>query len=390
MRIYIALLFFALFAVSCGNDQNGDLENPDAETNFVIRGKINGGENQSFYLEALSQQGTIKVAEARSDASGTFKMTGNIPGFGLYQLRMGETQEFVIPLTIVPEDSVHLKANAATYNTEPNLTGTKWAKSMSRYMAMYGKFNEEQLKLMELKDSLSNDELSKRFFILKKEVDQFALNEMKKDPANPFNIVFQSAAMPNGGFNDWNPANLEVLKKVASAFEEEFPNSPVSSTFSNQVYQIELAYEEHLTNSSGSRPAPEIALNKPDGTELRLSSLRGKYVLIDFWASWCMPCRQENPNVLRLYKKFKNKGFTVFSVSLDDNKEAWMAAIAKDGLEWPNHVSDLLKWNSPLPQLYGFNGIPHTVLINPEGNIIGVGLRGASLEQKLNELFTKK
>lgn len=387
---YISIVIFALLLVSCGDNNTNNIENQDAENNFVITGKIVGGENKSFYLEALSQQGTIKVSEARSDANGTFNMTGNIPGYGLYQLRMGETEEYIIPLTIVPGDSVHLKANSSTYNTAPNLSGTSWAKSMSRYMAMYGKFNEEQLKLMELKDSLSTEELTKRFFVLKKEVDQFAINEMKKDPSNAFNIVFQSAALPNAGFNEWDPNNLDVLKKVAAALDEKFPNSPVSSTMSNQVYQIELAYQEHIANSSGSRPAPEIALNKPDGTELRLSSLRGKYVLIDFWASWCMPCRQENPNVLRLYKKYKNKGFTVLSVSLDDNKDAWVAAIAKDGLEWPNHVSDLLKWNSPLPQLYGFNGIPHTVLINPEGNIIGVGLRGASLEQKLNELFTKK
>ena len=108
-----------------------------------------------------------------------------------------------------------------------------------------------------------------------------------------------------------------------------------------------------------------------------------------FSAPWCGPCRRENPNVVRLYNTYKNKGFTIFSVSLDDNAEAWKEAIKKDGLTWPNHVSDLLKWNSPLPQLYGFSGIPHTVLLNKEGNIIGVGLRGEKLEQKLKEIFSK-
>jgi hypothetical protein len=90
-----------------------------------------------------------------------------------------------------------------------------------------------------------------------------------------------------------------------------------------------------------------------------------------------------------LYNKYKNKGFTIYSVSLDNDAEKWKAAIAADGLVWPNHVSDLLQWNSPMPQLYGFSGIPHTVLINPEGKIIGTGLRGATLEQKLIELFKK-
>jgi thiol-disulfide isomerase/thioredoxin len=122
---------------------------------------------------------------------------------------------------------------------------------------------------------------------------------------------------------------------------------------------------------------------------LKLSSLRGKVVLIDFWASWCGPCRKENPNVVRLYNQYKAKGFTVFSVSLDQDAEAWKKAIASDGLIWPNHVSDLLGWQTPLVQLYAFEGIPHTVLIDQEGKIIGTGLRGESLEQKLKEQFSK-
>jgi thiol-disulfide isomerase/thioredoxin len=189
------------------------------------------------------------------------------------------------------------------------------------------------------------------------------------------------------GFQDWDPNNLKVLKKVSEAFLTAYKDSPMSTTLSNQVYQVEIAYNKYLADNSGTRVAPEITLNDPDGKEIRLSSLRNNYVLIDFWASWCGPCRKESPNVVRMYNKYKNKGFTVYSVSLDDNVEAWRTAIASDGLTWPNHVSDLLKWKSPLPQLYGFEGIPYTVLIDKEGKIIGTGLRGASLEQKLNEIF---
>ena len=133
--------------------------------------------------------------------------------------------------------------------------------------------------------------------------------------------------------------------------------------------------------------APDIVLVSPNGKTVKLSKLKGKMVLIDFWASWCGPCRKENPNVVRLYNQYKAKGFTVFSVSLDQDAEAWKKAIASDGLIWPNHVSDLLGWQTPLVQLYGFEGIPHTVLIDQEGKIIGTGLRGESLEQKLKELF---
>jgi thiol-disulfide isomerase/thioredoxin len=133
--------------------------------------------------------------------------------------------------------------------------------------------------------------------------------------------------------------------------------------------------------------APDIWMDRPDGTDMKLSDLRGQYVLIDFWASWCGPCRQENPNVVRLYNKYKDKGFTVFSVSLDDNATNWKAAIDRDQLNWPHHVSDLLKWNSVVVQLYKIQGIPHTVLIDKKGTIIAKNLRGQQLEQKLQELF---
>ena len=161
----------------------------------------------------------------------------------------------------------------------------------------------------------------------------------------------------------------------------------------NHVFQIESAYAEFNTSQAASGGnsgvAPEISMKTPTGKILKLSSLRGKVVLIDFWASWCGPCRKENPNVVRLYNQYKAKGFTVFSVSLDQDAEAWKKAIASDGLIWPNHVSDLLGWQTPLVQLYGFEGIPHTVLIDQEGKIIGTGLRGESLEQKLKEQFSK-
>jgi thiol-disulfide isomerase/thioredoxin len=156
-----------------------------------------------------------------------------------------------------------------------------------------------------------------------------------------------------------------------------------------QVVMIETEYENNRRYTSGELDAPEIALNNPQGVELKLSSLKGKVVLIDFWASWCMPCRKENPNVVRLYNTYNKQGFEVFSVSLDEDANAWKAAIEKDGLKWPNHVSDLKGWQTPMTQLYGFQAIPHTVLVNRSGKIVSVGLRGAELEQKLIELLKK-
>jgi thiol-disulfide isomerase/thioredoxin len=120
---------------------------------------------------------------------------------------------------------------------------------------------------------------------------------------------------------------------------------------------------------------------------MRLSDLKGKVVLLDFWASWCGPCRAENPNVVKLYNKYSTKGFSVFSVSLDNDVQAWKRAIKSDGLVWPYHVSDLKQWESPLVQLYKFEGIPFTVLLDKKGNIVAKNLRGKALELKLKELL---
>ena len=142
--------------------------------------------------------------------------------------------------------------------------------------------------------------------------------------------------------------------------------------------------------------APELKFNNPEGQPIALSSLKGKIVLVDFWASWCSPCRIENPNVVATYKKYKNakfknaKGFVVYSVSLDANKDAWKTAIAKDGLEWQYHVSDLGGWSSLPARIYGVSSIPTNFLLDANGVILASELSGETLGAVLEKLLIKK
>lgn len=168
---------------------------------------------------------------------------------------------------------------------------------------------------------------------------------------------------------------------VANKLKKEWPLYSQTKIFSDFVDKLKV--------TAIGQPAPEIALPNPDGVVVKLSSMKGKYVLVDFWAKWCGPCRQENPNVVKAFNKYKDKGFTVFGVSLDRNKEDWVKAINDDGLTW-THVSDLKFWQSEAAKTYSITAIPFSLLLDTNGIIIGKNLRGAALDAKLAEIFDKK
>ena len=173
-----------------------------------------------------------------------------------------------------------------------------------------------------------------------------------------------------------------LQSEIITALHEAFPEHPLVVDRYNKINNPQFR------TSEGSI-APELEFSDPDGKVRKLSDLRGKVVLIDFWASWCGPCRKENPHVRAMYEKYHDRGFEVFSVSLDNNKDRWKEAIVKDNLSWPNHVSDLKGWGSAAAKLYGVSSIPSTFLVDKDGRIIAKGLRGEQLTAVLEQIFGK-
>ena len=175
-------------------------------------------------------------------------------------------------------------------------------------------------------------------------------------------------------------SNSDIAATILKSLQARYPTHPlVKERMNNIVY----------STSVGSI-APDLEFPNPDGKIIKLSDLRGKYVLIDFWASWCGPCRKENPNVVAMYHKYKDKGFEIFSVSLDRDKAGWVGAIEKDRLVWPNHVSDLKSWSSEAAKIYGVRSIPATFFIDKDGRILAKDLRGAALDDMLKKVFQEK
>jgi len=230
------------------------------------------------------------------------------------------------------------------------------------------------------------------------------LNAFIDTVSNPFTAAFITYQMGNDG------RVLPYHKAAHQKLVASYPNDPSSIEYGNLIQVVERQYNLMKANEKiqVGQPAPDITAPNPQGKEMSLSDLKGKIVLLDFWASWCGPCRRENPNVVKVYEKYKDQGFTVFSVSLDglDNrtkarlgedqidkylkneKRKWQAAIEQDDLKWDYHVSELRKWDTQAAATYGVRGIPKAFMIDRDGTIGAVGVRGAAMiERELKRLL---
>ncbi|AKD57347.1 TlpA disulfide reductase family protein [Spirosoma radiotolerans] len=349
---------------------------------FTVTGKINKATPGSYvYLETNSQP-THKIDSAKVTAGNMFTLNSKVADGGeVFVLNVGGNQKMA--LLVEGGETLNVQADGFVMDAKTGQIG-KATVTGSKNMEYYGKLSALRTE-MEAKVKNWNKEVAAA--TEKKDNKRITQIEQAYQAAEQDVVSKVKAMLPEMGTSlvslfALNFINIDsdfaTYESLAQRFEKENPNSPHAKSLIGRVARIK--------GVSVGAPAPEIALNDTTGTPVPLSSLRGKYVLIDFWASWCGPCRAENPNVVRMYNKFKDKGFAIYSVSLDQAKANWTKAIRNDNLTW-THVSDLKFWQSAAAQQYGVQAIPATFLLDKDGKIIAKNLRGEALEQKLEEIL---
>jgi len=386
-KIVWTLLLIVAGALAIWYFNRSELEKNGLEENLLISGQIQGAGGLQLFLEAPSDRGVISVAQTEINADGSFELPANIPGLGLYNLRISDLKSSTLWLPLQPNNQITIQCQLNDFGFKPGIKGVKWATNYATLMLATQTFETQQNELQQNPQKLGQDAIELAYASARSKYEAFCAKTIEQDLSSPLNIMLSMNLLPTTGFEDWNAAHLKTLEKLSKAFAENYPGQAASQNMQAQYAQIEDAFFAYTQMTNGSMAAPDITLPDPSGRSHSLSALQGKYVLIDFWASWCGPCKSEMPNVIAAYNKYKSKGFTVFSVSLDEDPTKWKEAIQTWGMTWPDHVSDLQGWKSDLPQRFQFDGIPYTVLLNPEGKIIGTNLRGKKLQDKLAQIL---
>ena len=406
MKYWIIFSAVILFA-SCGGDgdTNSDLSdtlgtaevdlNPTPDVveeapvalETIVKGTITESTGSLLQLGYMAQYGLESKGTSTIAEDGSFSFTFNPDQPGFYNVRFAEDNSLLLYLE--PGSVTEFTASGANlFDTYNLITAGNDSKLLQKFFIKSNAFYKELQEINVQMDALSfSDDKGRKKFIKSSEAKRANFNAFKTS------FIDDNISSPTMVFMMDHLDALteqEYIAKIEKAVKESLPANSHYRTYIEQAAQNKT--KEYLMSTAATRiqpgkMAPDIEFPDPNGQMISLSSLQGKIVLLDFWASWCRPCRAENPNVVRMYNEYKDKGFEIFSFSLDQDQAKWTNAIQKDGLVWNNHSSDLKGWNTEVLPLYGFQGIPFTVLLDRDGKIIETNLRGQALENKLKTIL---
>lgn len=351
---------------------------------------------QYIFLQELSSNKLLSIDSAIISENGSFdfKWNVNIPSFYLLKIN----QNNFLTMLVEPGEKIKMTSDYDSLNYPIAVIGSKGTSLMADFNRQILETRNKISKLSELHDKNlgradfanvvdSLDNLANNFL---NELNSYAKKYIE-DNITSLVSLFAVYSQVAPGVYVINPENdFRYFLKVDSSLTINYPDYGPVTDFHNQVKEMTAYYENKKVASEGSgdkSEAPEIALPSPEGDTIRLSSTRGSYVLLDFWASWCAPCRMENPNLVRAYSMYHNRGFQIFQVSLDKTKEAWIKGIQDDKLDKWIHVSDVKYWQSSVVQLYSIQSIPSNFLLDKDGKILAKNLRGDALQKKLASIF---
>jgi peroxiredoxin len=361
----------------------------ETKKEFEVSGTIKNTTGKTVYLQE-TQMGTGERIIADSSvikSDGSYHLKGKADEESLFSLF---TENETFPFAYVINDAEKIVVNADSKDqNDYEVKGSPASKSLKEFsIAATQKWNQLGKLAVEM-DSLRKAGAPDSTLMRINSQGEASL----KDIQNYVGTFIRNSSDPIlcvwaiGSYSQVFP--MDDYQALLSGMVKKFPNHKGIAAV-KEMNDRQLAAKQKAKQPEEpewvNKQAPDLSLPDINGNQIKLSSFKGKYVLVDFWASWCLPCRQENPNVVQAYNKFRNKNFTILGVSLDKKKDDWKEAIQKDKLSW-TQVSDLQEWNSVAVSTFNFNGIPFNVLVDPDGKIIAESLRGDELEKKLEEVL---
>ena len=383
MKKILVFAAAAALAVSC---------NKLKENEYELTGSIDPSFNGKKVV--MEQQGgmmgmTPVDTAVVEDGKFVFKGTATEPGLRLLIVEGKEMEGRVYFIleegeieVNVDKDTLNNSVQGGTYNNEMFHKFLTEMKEIQKKSMKFQKDNiQAMMKAQQTQDTVTINKLRKQYEVIMKENQDKTVEFIKENPKAYINVLLLQQVMGSG--------KMEVaeLRKLYNGIDKDVRNTTEGKKIEENLAKMEEQEKNQAKVAEGNM-APDFTAQTPDGKNLSLKEAMGKVTIIDFWASWCGPCRKENPNVVAMYNELHPKGLNIIGVSLDDNADKWKEAIAADRLTW-SHVSNLKKWEDPIAKQYGINSIPATFILDATGKIVAKDLRGAELKAKVEELLAK-